>query len=192
MNRVLKYLTLSDLFLIGAFGLVSPIFALFLENDIQGATIAAIGIASGIYLIVKSVLQLWVSKYTDKDTGNRREFWTMLIGTIIIVITPLFYIVATDIWHIYLIQAFYGIGGALSFPGWMTIFTKFIDKKREGFEWSLYDTIINLGAAGTATIGGYLAESFGFEKLFFLIFVICLIGGSFLFFIRHQVIDKRK
>lgn len=192
MNKVLKYLTISDILLISSFGLVSPIFAVFLEDDIQGATITAIGIASGIYLIVKSLLQLLVSKYTDQDTGNRREFWTMLIGTIFLVIVPLMYIIATEMWQIYLIQVFYGLGGALSFPGWMSIFTKFIDKKREGFAWSLYDTAISLGSAGAATIGGFLADSYGFDKLFIVIFVISIIGTSLLFTIRHQVIAKKK
>ena len=191
MNKVLKALTLSDLLFIGGWGLLSPIFALFLENDINGTTIAGVGIASAIFLVVKSILQIGVSKFTDKDTGNKREFWTMFIGSMITVIFPLLYLVATDISHIFIIQAFGGIGAALAYPGWMAIFSKFLDNQKEAYEWSIYDTLINLGSAATAAIGGFLAQSFGFNNLFIIISITSLVGTLLLLVIRKSITIKK-
>lgn len=190
MNKILRFLTISDLMILGSFGLINPIFALFLENEIKGFTIAAVGISSGIYLIIKSILQVIVSRFTDKDRGNKREYWAMITGSLLVAIIPIGYLLATKIEHIFIIQIFYGLGAALAYPGWMAIFTKFIDKQKEAFGWSLYDTLASLGGAVTATIGGILAQFFGFNTLFIIITVSSVLGACFLFIVRGEILLK--
>lgn len=56
INPVIRFLILSDTILIGAAGLLGPIFALFIEQFIDGGNEAVAGIAAGIYLFSRSVL----------------------------------------------------------------------------------------------------------------------------------------
>jgi len=191
MNKVLKILLLSDLLIIAGFGLISPIFAIFLKDNIVGGTILAVGIAQAIYLLTKAVLQIFVSKYTDKEKGNKRELTTLVIGSLIFTIVPILYIFSTNIWHIYLAQLVSGIGAALAYPGWMTLFTRFTDKNKEGYEWSVYDTAISLGSAATAAIGAYIAEMLSFNALFIIVAIISLIGTILLGqLFRQELVNK--
>ena len=62
----------------------------------------------------------------------------------------------------------------------MAIFTRHIDKNEEGFEWSLYYTTTDLGAALAAGIGGLMAASFGYNMVFLVVGVMSLVGTAFL------------
>jgi len=192
MNKVLKILLLSDLLIIAGFGLISPIFAIFLKDNINGGTILAVGIAETIFLLTKAIFQIFVSKYTDKEKGNKRELNTLILGSIIFSSVPILYIFSINIWHIYLAQFINGLGAALAYPGWMTLFTRFTDRNKEGYEWSVYDTSISLGTAATASIGAYIAQMLGFNVLFAIVAIFSLIGTIFLRQLFKQEIIKNK
>jgi len=192
MNKILKILLLSDLLIIAGFGLIAPIFAIFLKDNIFGGSILAVGIASAIFLLTKGVAQLFVSKYTDQEKGNVRELYTLIIGSLIFTLVPIIYIFSTNIWHIYIAQIINGLGAALAYPGWMTLFTRFTDKNKEGYEWSVYDTAISFGTAATAAIGAYIAEMLGFNTLFVIVAIFSLIGTILLGQLFKQEIIKNK
>ncbi len=193
MNKVLKILLLSDLFILSGFGLLAPIFAIYLNNNIIGGTILAVGIAQAIYLLTKSLLQIYVSKFTDREKGNVRELYTLIIGSLIMTIVPVLYLFSQNIWHIYLAQLIYGIGSALAYPGWMVIYTRFTDKNKEGFEWSIYNTSVSIGMACTAAIGAYIAQMLGFNTLFIIVAIFSFIGTILLGqLFKQELINHKK
>ena len=57
MNRIIKLLIISDIFVITGFGLIGPILAIFIK-DLQGSSLFAVGFSSTLFLIVKSLVQL--------------------------------------------------------------------------------------------------------------------------------------
>ena len=191
MNKVLKYLTLYDIFFLGGFGLLSPIFAIYINDKISGGSILAAGTSVTIYVLTKAIIQIPTSKYTDRENGNKREFYTMLTGSIIIALVPLFYLGARNIMEIYLIQFIFGIGHGLSYPGWMTIFSRFIEKGKEGYGWSSYNTYVTLATASTAMIGGYIAQNFGFRLVFISLFIFIIIS-IILTLKMHKHITKKE
>lgn len=175
MNKALKLLITYDLLVISSFGFLQPIFAIFLKEEIKGVSIAAIGISSFIFLITKSICQPFIGKFADREPANKREIKFLFLGSALIAITPLIYFFAQNIYHIYAAQFIYGLGSAFSFAAWYTLYTRFVDKNKEGYQWSIYDTGVGLGGAFTAFVGGFLAEFFGFKAIFFLIFFfVCL------------------
>ena len=191
MNKVLKILLLSDLLIIAGFGLLAPIFAIFLKDNIIGGSILAVGIAETIYLLTKAIAQIFISKYTDHEKGNIRELYTLIIGSLIFTIVPILYIFSVNIWHIYIAQFISGLGAALAYPGWMTLFTRFTDKNKEGYEWSVYDTSVSLGAAATAAIGAYIAEMLGFNTLFVIVAIFSFLGTILLGQLFKQELIKK-
>lgn len=176
INKVIRVLVLGDIMFFSAFGLIGPIFAVFVTNQIAGATIATAGFAATINLLVRALLQMPIARYIDRHKGEKDDFIFMVAGSTLVSIVPFAYLLVVVPWHLYLAQVVLGIGGALANPGWYAIFTRHIDKNKEGTEWTLENAGVGLAAAGTAAVGGLLAEYFGFRTLFLIVGVLSLLG----------------
>jgi len=176
VNKVVRILVLGDIMFFSAFGLIGPIFAIFITNQIVGATVATAGFAATINLLARALLQMPVARYIDRRKGEKDDFIFMVAGSTLISIVPFAYFFVSTPLHLYLAQVVLGIGGALANPGWYAIFTRHIDKNKEGTEWTLENTGVALTAAGTAAIGGVLAQHFGFHNLFLIVGIVSLLG----------------
>ncbi len=187
LNKIISFLILSDFFILAGWGLVSPIFAVFITDQVAGAGVEVVGLASTIYLLLKSGLQVPLANVIDRIRGEKDDFLAMIIGSIIITIVPLLYIFVRTVPQLFMVQALYGIGGALSYPSWMALFTRHVDKQKEGWSWSIYYTTIDLSGAAVAAIGGYLAQTVGFDYLFLLVFGFSLVGSTVLLEIRANL-----
>jgi len=162
MKKGLKLLIFSDIFLMTGFGLVIPILAIFIKDNLVGGTIAAAGLASALFIFVKCTLQLSFSRIFKP----RHRMNLLLIGTSFVALVPFLYILSTHIWHIYLAQIFYGIGAGMASPAWMSLYTLNINRKKPGFEWSVYDVSVGLGTAIAAYVGAWAAQHVGFRPVF--------------------------
>lgn len=178
MNHILKLLTSADLLLYSGLGLMAPIFAIFIERDVSGGSIAVAGIAQMVFLLVKAGVQLFVARYTDRDIGYVREYWTALAGYGLLAAATFAYLAVDSVAELYAVQALLGIAGAFEYPGWMVLFTRFTDRQREGREWSSYSTFVIVGMAITAAVGGWTAERYGFDTVFFAAGCLALLGGA--------------
>ena len=178
MNKTIKLLMLSDIFVITGFGLIDPILAIFIKENLVGGTIFAAGLASTLFLITKSLIQLPFSKYVDSHDDKLK--W-LIIGTFLIALVPFIYIFTNHIKFIYLAQIIHGVASALAYPTWLSLWSTNLDKKHEGFEWSLYSTLTGLGTAVTAVVGAVIAQYIGFKYTFGLVSLISLIGCFILF-----------
>jgi MFS family permease len=185
INRVIKVLMLSDFVITSAFGFVAPIFALFITDKIQGGTIETVGFAAAFYWLAAVLTRLPIARRIDKTKSEKDDFYFMIFGSVLISVVPFLFIFSTKIWHVYLIQAFYGIGYSFRLPGWFGMFTRHIDKGREGYEWSFDSLLSGIGAAIAAALGGIIAVKFGFEILFVLIGAISIIGSAVLIFLYY-------
>jgi len=190
INPVIRFLIVSDTILIGAAGLLGPIFAIFIEEFIKGGNEAVAGIAAGIYLFSRSILQIPIAHFIDKIRGEKDDFWLMFIFTIAIAIIPLLYLIISTPLQLYIVQFILGFFTAFTFPAYMAIFTRHIDKGKEGTEWGIYFTLTDLVSAAFAVIGGYIAASMGFSPLIIGVVVISLIGALLLWPIKPYIMKK--
>ncbi|MDP3990328.1 MAG: MFS transporter [archaeon] len=184
MNKTIKLLMFSDISVVTGFGLIAPILAIFIKDNLVGGTIFAAGIASTLFFITKSIIQLPFSRYVDKHEDKIK--W-LILGTFLVSSVPFIYIFAKSVIHIYIAQVIYGIGSGLAYPTWLGLWSVNLDKKHESFEWSLYSTLVSLGAAITATIGAAIAEFVGFTITFILVGIFSLIGCSILFGLERKL-----
>ncbi len=176
INKIIRVLVLGDVMFFSAFGLIGPIFAVFVTNQIVGATVATVGFAATINLLTRALLQMPVARYIDRHKGEKDDFKFMIAGSTLVSIVPFIYLFVSVPVHLYLAQVILGIGGALANPGWFAIFTRHIDKNKEGTEWTLENVSVGLAAAATASVGGILAQNFGFHNLFLIVGVLSLLG----------------
>jgi len=194
INRVIKFLIVSDFFLSSAWGFLTPIFAIFILKDIvagdivKGVEIA--GFSSLIYWVTKSFLQIPVGQYLDRIHGEKDDFWFMVLGLFLAGLAPFGFLISSLPWHIYAFQALHALGMALLVPSWNAIFTRHIDKERVAFGWGMDSTCMGLGAGITAGIGGIIAATFGFEIVLILVGVFTMISSFLLLLVHKDVLPR--
>ena len=190
INRIIKYLIFGDLVFEASWGLISPVFAIFLVERIVGASPAVVGLASAIYLILFSFVRIPFSLYLDKKKGESDDFWSMFLGFLISSFLPFFYILSKFPWQIYLLQGIYGVSTSAAFAGYMSIFTKKIDKGKEATEWGIRASLISLATGISAAIGGFLVEKFGFNFTFILVGIFGLLSSLLIFALKNEFLKK--
>lgn len=186
-NPVIRWLTVSDAFLFSSVGLLAPIFALFIDGYIVGGSTVVAGMAATIFLFTRSIAQIPAASIIDRIRGERDDFWFLVIGTFVSALIPLAYIFISTPSELYLLEFVYGLANAFTFPSWCALFTRHIDKNREGVEWGVYQTLIDLSSAGAAVFGGVIAEQFGFKWVFILVSFLGILGSLLLLSIRRHI-----
>lgn len=187
MNPVVRFLIISDTIFMGAAGLLGPIFALFVTDFIKGGNEAVAGLAAGIYLLTKSILQIPIAHFIDKIRGEKDDFWLMFTFTVLTSFVPLLYLVINTSFQLYLVQFVLGFFTAFTFPTYMAIFTRHIDKQKEGTEWGVYFTLTDLTSATLAALGGYIAVYSGFPTLIITVVILSFSGALLLWPIKPYI-----
>ena len=174
MNRTMKLLMLSDIFVLTGFGLIQPILAIYInEGGVAGGTILTAGIASALFMLIKSLVQLPFGHYVDGQDGKTR--W-LIAGTVLMAAVPVIYVTAHSIYQVYLAEIVYGLGSGLAYPTWLGLWSANLDRGKESFQWSVYSTSTGLGTAATGAAGAAVASVVGFSATFFLAGLLCLLG----------------
>jgi len=192
INKVIRTLILSDFFLLAAWGLVTPILAIFIIDKIQGGDAEVVGMAIGIYWISKSLIQIPIGKYLDKNHGEKDDYYFLVFGTLIASLTPLGFIFATLPWHMYILQLVHALGMAMAIPAWGGIFTRHIDKGKEAMTWGVESSSIGIGAGIAGIVGGIVAKNFGFIPLFIGVTSLGVISVLLFLLIKDDLVLKGK
>jgi MFS family permease len=116
----------------------------------------------------------------------------LVIGTFLIITVPFIYVTAKNVNTIFIAQAIYGLGAALAYPAWFSLFTIYMDKKHRGFEYAIYTTAVGVSTAIAAFLGAKIAEIFGFKFLFFLMGGLAFLGFLFLIVLYRLETNKAK
>jgi MFS family permease len=192
INKVVKVLIYSDLVFFTGWGLVTPIFAIFIVEKIEGGNVVVAGIASAIFWLLRSILRVPMGIYLDKTQGEKDDFWFIIGGFSLAGLVPFGFLLASLPWHIYLLQALYGLGIALNTSGWAAIFTRHIDKGKESTEWGLDATAIGLGGGVAGAVGGFLVSNFGFEPVFVAVGVLGFLGALLPLFVYKDLVPPKE
>lgn len=187
VNKIVKYLILADIAFWTGWGLVTPVFSIFIVEKIQGGTALVVGIATAIYWLFRSLLVLPSGKLLDKYVGEKDDYLFLVAGDFIAAMVLFGYMFATYPWHIYLLQVFYGISMAMSLAGWRAIFTRNIDKGKEASEWALDDTLLSFGTAGAGIVSGLLVTELGYSYTFLIAGILGLVSVLVLLCLRKDI-----
>lgn len=190
INKIIRTLIISDVFIYSSWGLIMPVFAVFVVDSINGGDVGVVGAAVGIYWVVKSILQIPIGKYLDKNHGEKDDYWFMIVGILLASFTPLLFLVSSEPWHIYGLQVLHAIGMAMAIPSWGGLFTRHMDRGREAETWSLESSSLGFGIGVTSIVGGLVAKTFGFDFLFIGIFVLGISGVLLLLLIKNDIVPK--
>jgi MFS family permease len=189
MNRTMKLLMLSDIFVLTGFGLIQPILAIFINEGVAGGTVLTAGLASTIFLLTKSMVQLPFGKYID-DHGKKTRW--LILGTLLMASVPILYLTADSIYKVYLAEMIYGLGSGLAYPTWLGLWSRNLDEGNESFQWSVYSTSTGIGTAATGTIGAAMTSIAGFTATFVLAGLLCLLGCITLMVLENRSTERVK
>jgi MFS family permease len=189
LSKIIKYLILSDLVFYSGWGLISPIFAIFIVETIKGGNAFVVGLAAGISLVVRSVFRLVFGIYVDSHKGLKDDYFFLVFGLFISAIVSFGFIFSTLPWHIYVLQAISGLGLAMTTAGFTSIFTRNIDTGKESTEWGIDAIAVGLGPGIAGVIGGAAVTYFNFTDVFIAVGIIGLIGVALLFMIKRDVLS---
>ena len=194
VNKVIRAYIYWDIVINSAWGLLGPVFAIFLleriaiGNVAEGAKIA--GFATLFYWLTKSIVQMPIGKYLDKNHGEIDDFWFFVMGIVITGLVPFGFLFSYMPWHIYALQVIHAIGMSMVVPSSYAIFIRHIDKGREAYESGLDNTLLGVGAGIAGAIGGILVGYIGFQLIFVLTGVFTLFSIIIIFFTRKHMQPK--
>ena len=174
INRIVFFLIKADFWFFSALGLVAPIFAVFLTSKLKDGNIEVAGFAIAIYWIVKSIFEIPVAKFLDKRKGERDDLVFLVVGYFIVGLIHFAYTQATLSWHIYILESLYAIAMAIAMPGWSAIFTRHIDKGKEGFDWSVEHVVYSIGTGIAGALSGIIVMKY--LNMIYLIFLFIIAG----------------
>ncbi|HEY4500101.1 MAG TPA: MFS transporter [Candidatus Paceibacterota bacterium] len=167
INKVVRYFIFADLTFLSGWGLIDPIFAIFVVEKIPGATLTTIGVMAAIYWIVKSIIQVPIALYLDKHDGERDDFYALIIGLLIAALTLFSFMAAREVWHLYTIQLVKAVAFALYVPAWSATLARHLDKQQMAFELAIASTAAGGMIGLTGLLGSWLANfSYNFLFLF--------------------------
>jgi len=186
LNRIISYLVLSDLVFYTGWGLISPIFAVFLIESIVGGSAFVVGLSAGFYLITRSLLRVPFGILADRDSKNAFAF--MFWGLFISALIPIGYLFATYARDIYILQAILGASSAMSTSGWTCLFSRHLDSGKESTEWGVDAVAVGLGPGIAGILGGVAVTYFGFSSVFIAVSFIGLMGVLLLLIIKKEAL----
>ncbi len=192
VNKTIVNLIAADFFLHSGWGLIAPIFAIFITDQIEGGSIEIVAFAAATYWIVKSAIQPFLANFLDIIKGEKDDFSFLVYGMFFVAFVPLGYFFASQVWHIILLEAVRGIAMACVVPAWFGIFTRHINKGWEAFSWSIQSTSLGFAAGMSAAFGGLVATFLGFKTVFVMVFILKIISAILLLSLRNKIFPEER
>jgi MFS family permease len=191
LSRFIKKFIIADTALFAGWGFVDPIFSVFLIKEILGASLVTVGIATSIYWILKSIIQVPIAVYLDKTNGERDDFYALIAALIIVGLAAISLTAATRVWHIYIIQVIKAIGFAMYVASWPALFSRHLDKKHTSLDWSLDSTSVGLAIGITGFLGGIIVTWLGYAAVFILAGLFSFISAVILLSVPEVIFPPK-
>ena len=79
-NKVIKFLVLSDFAFWSGWGLLTPVFAIFVIDKIDGGNIFVVGMASAVFWITRSLFRLPAGIIVDICPSEKDDYFVLVAG----------------------------------------------------------------------------------------------------------------
>ncbi len=192
INKVVIFLTFSDVFAWGSYTILSALTGLYLANKLGQNTIEFVGIGTAIYFLTRASAQIPLGQLTDKYKNDKDEILILFVGIILMGIPFVFYPYISSQYHYFFLQFIFGLGVALNVTNWRKLFALNVDGGREGRQYAMYETIISAFTAVFSVIGGVIANmgTQYFDMVMSFAGIMIMLGSIWIILIYRY--EKRK
>ena len=146
-------------------GLINPVFAIFVLEHIVGGSITHVGVAATLSYIARMFGEL-ASGRLLVDSSVRKKLLFMLGGLFISSFAYLSLILVSGLVGLYLVLMIWGFAFGFATPPKLSLFSLTLDKGQEAREWSFNDALSYGALAISASAGSWIADRYGFSLLF--------------------------
>lgn len=191
LNKVIAFLTLSDIFTWGLYLIISALVGIYLSEKLGTEAAAIIGIGVAIYYLTRGISQIPIGMYTDSISKDRDDIIFLTLGNLLMGIPFLFYPLIQTEYLYYFLQIILGFGASMNLVNWRKIFAKNLDKGKEGLEYGMYDTIMSFSMVVFSLTAGLVAnisESY-FDMVMITVGVLTMTSGFWaiaIFFVKNR------
>lgn len=184
LNPAVRAFILSESLFWASWNLVVPLFAVFVVQDIAGGTVAQAATGLTVYLLVRMVVELVVSRKSGELSNAQRAVIDVL-GMVVVSIAYLIMATTPTFGAVLAFYALAGLGFGISSPVKYSLFSRSLEPQKEASVWGFYDVATLSSMAIATMLGGLIAQQYGFKVLFLLSAALNIIGAiPYFFFIR--------
>ena len=183
MKLPFKILLFSESIILFAGALFGPIYAIFVEEI--GGDILDASTAFAIFSITSGVVVFLISRMEDRI---KEQELLVVVGYAIIGLGYFGYLFVQTPLHLFLLQAFIGVGIALYLPASDAMYSKHLDYTHAASNWGMWEGMNRLVLGVGALAGGLIVSAFGFPILFILMGIVCLASALFIFLLPRRVL----
>ena len=191
-NKVVIFLSLSDVFSWGSFTVISILSGIYLSHKLGVDTLKLLGIGTAIYFFTRAAFQVPIGLITDKYKKDRDEILILFVGVLLMGVPYLFYPYIQQPYHYFILQFVFGFGVSLNVTNWRKLFALNIDGGREGIQYGIYELIMSVCAGILSILAGSMANmgTLYFDTVMSLAGVFIMTGSIWVILIYKY--DERK
>lgn len=160
---------------------MAPIYAIFIKNI--GGTIIDAGVTVGFYAILRGILYFALKNLKESKFSKRLM---ISFGYFIFFLGYVFYIFASNVTHVLIIQGLLAFGEVVINPSWSAVIAQALTKGKERGIYSDFYGYRSLFEGAAAISGGLLATKVGFHFLFGLMASFALIASFLSLLLRDE------
>lgn len=165
-KSLLPYMCLATFLNSMSMSLVMPLIRVFMY--LLGATMFEIGLTTSAFGVTSAVFQGPFGALSDKY-GRKK---LIILGYLLISVVLPAYVIASNIGQFIAVRAVHGVFSALTGPAVLALLADVTSKEVRGTVMSIYNTAMSAGMVVGPTLGGLLAEQYGYQFPFYLCFFI--------------------
>lgn len=158
INRIIAYLTFSDVFSWGLYYSVSALAGVYISIKLGRNAVEYIGIGTSVYMLTRAIFQIPIGTLLDNWRKDQDEITLLALSNILMGTPYLLYPFITDPWIYYVLQFIFGLGAAINLVSWRKLFAGNLDKNHEGRQYAAYETILSLCTAAFSFSVGFIAN----------------------------------
>jgi MFS family permease len=175
LNKVVEAFIISETFFWAAWNFITPIFAIFVINNIKGGNIQIAASAFSFYLITRVIFEVFAGRHST-GKSDFYKLWMTILGMLLLSVAYIGFAFSHSIIQLFFFYVVTGVAIGIATPAKNSLFSAHLDHDKEPTEWSLYDAVTLLGIALATALGGFIASAYGFQPLFLLASLINLLG----------------
>ncbi|HPR91209.1 MAG TPA: MFS transporter [Candidatus Paceibacterota bacterium] len=190
LTRICYHLVLSDILFLGAWGLTSPIMALFITSRVFQATSVTVGTCTFLYFLMQSIFQIPIARFLDNKAGERDEFYCLFGGVVLSGLTAVCYMAVRDPISLYLAASMQGLGMAMYMPAWSSTFSRHLNPGKVAMAYAVDNTAQGISTACFGLLGGVVYKFWG-GNILFLTIAILSVPAAFVILLAPDMLIPR-
>ncbi|MCC6711351.1 MAG: MFS transporter [Candidatus Pacebacteria bacterium] len=183
LNRALRILLVTNALILVSGAMLGPIYALFVERI--GGDLLDASFAFATFSLSAGLTAVLSGKFTDKV---KEKELIIIFGYVLMALGFFSYIFVQNTWQLLLVQVVIGLGEAIYSPAFDAVYSQHINESKFGLQWSFWEAMNYFVMAVGALVGGYLTNFFGFNLMFFLMSVLCLMSAVYLYILPRKIL----